>query len=84
MAEYSLEEAKEMLEKTLKKCQENLKLNHDDWCKVKDCKTTLEVNMARCAFRWFFIEQICKLLSIELIDIAKLSDRTPERSCRSA
>jgi prefoldin subunit 5 len=48
MAEYSLEEATEMLDTTLSKCVKNLEVNHEEWSKIKDCKTTLEVNLARC------------------------------------
>lgn len=48
MAEYPLEDAQEILDSTLSECVKNLEENHEEWGKVKDCKTTTEVNIARC------------------------------------
>ena len=48
MAEYPLKDAEEMLTSTLSECEKNLEANHEEWGKVKDCKTTTEVNIARC------------------------------------
>lgn len=48
MVQYDLDEAKEMLETNLKKCRESISGIHEEWTKIKDCKTTLEVSIARC------------------------------------
>lgn len=48
MAEYPLEEAEEFLSSTLSECVKNLEANQEEWGKVKECKTTTEVNIARC------------------------------------
>lgn len=48
MVEYELDEAKDMLETNLKKCQDSLQEIHEEWKKIKDCKTTMEVSIARC------------------------------------
>lgn len=48
MAEYPLEEAQEFLCSTLSDCEKSLETNQEEWGKVKDCKTTIEVNIARC------------------------------------
>lgn len=48
MAEYPLEEAEEFLGSTLSDCVKHLEANQEEWGKVKDCKTTTEVNIARC------------------------------------
>lgn len=48
MVEYELDEAKEMLETNLEKCQNSLQELHEEWKKIKDCKTTMEVSIARC------------------------------------
>lgn len=48
MVEYDLEEAKDMLETNLKKCQDSITGVHDEWNKIKDCKTTMEESIARC------------------------------------
>ena len=48
MLEYPIVEAKEVLESNLSKCEAALTDNKEVWDKVKDCKTTCEVNIARC------------------------------------
>lgn len=48
MVEYDLEEAKDMLETNLKKCQDSVHEIHEEWKKIKNCKTTMEVSIARC------------------------------------
>jgi hypothetical protein len=48
MLEYPIEEAEQVLQSNLDKCREGLVTNRENWGRIKDCKTTLEVNIARC------------------------------------
>jgi Prefoldin subunit len=48
MLEYPIAEARDVLQNNLDKCEKALADNMEDWGKVKDCKTTCEVNIARC------------------------------------
>lgn len=48
MMEYPILEAQAVLRDNLERCRETLKSNKEEWGKIKDCKTTVEVNIARC------------------------------------
>lgn len=48
MLEYPIAEAKEVLDQNLSKCEEALTDNKNIWDRLKDCRTTAEVNIARC------------------------------------
>ena len=48
MLEYPIAEAKEVLDQNLKRCEEALTDNKSTWDQLKDCRTTIEVNIARC------------------------------------
>lgn len=51
MLEYPVEEAKEVLDSNLKRCQEGLAANQTEWNSIRDCVTTTEVNIAR-VYNW--------------------------------
>lgn len=48
MLEYPIEEAESVLQANLDRCTEAMSTNREDWGRIKDCKTTVEVNIARC------------------------------------
>ena len=48
MLEYPIEEARGVLQDNHDKCQKALDDNKEAWDQLKDCKTTCEVNIARC------------------------------------
>ena len=48
MMEYPIKEAQQVLQENLARCREFLQANKEEWGKIKDCKTTVEVNIARC------------------------------------
>lgn len=48
MMEYPIDEAQALLRTNLEMCRQTLERNKEAWGRIKDCKTTIEVNIARC------------------------------------